>query len=107
MKKHLLTIAIVAATAAFANAQSATKTQSATQIESAVKVYNSESIIFTDPRTPRFPLSDSEQVNHANYAKSKEVWIANNPEKYAEVNKPSGLTKEQAKEREAKVAGSK
>lgn len=112
MKKHLLTIALVAATAACANAQSTSQTQSTTKkdaaiVESAVRVYNPESIIFTDVRTPRFPLSDSEQTNNANYAKAKQIWIKNNPEKYAEMNKPSEMTKEQVKEREAKEASRK
>ena len=60
--------------------------------------YNPRSIIFTDERTPRYPLTGDKAQDIANYNKAKEVWMANNPQQAA---KPA-MTEQQAAERQQK-----
>jgi len=59
--------------------------------------YNARSIIFSDPRTPRYPLTGNKEQDIANYKKAKAVWMANNPQpKITPV-----MSKEQARDRAA------
>ncbi|MGE0637638.1 MAG: hypothetical protein AB7G44_00355 [Bacteroidia bacterium] len=60
--------------------------------------YNPRSIIFTDERTPRYPLTGDEAQDIANYNKAKQVWMDNNPQQTA---KPA-MTEQQAAERQQK-----
>lgn len=60
--------------------------------------YHPRSIIFTDERTPRYPLTGDEAQDVANYNKAKEVWMVNNP---AQTAKPA-MTEQQAAERQQK-----
>lgn len=60
--------------------------------------YNPRSIIYTDERTPRYPLTGDKAVDIANYNKAKEVWMVNNQQQTA---KPA-MTEQQAAERQQK-----
>jgi hypothetical protein len=60
--------------------------------------YNPRSVIFTDARTPHYPLTGNKEQDIANYNKAKEVWMANNPEQTV---KPA-MTEQQAAERQQK-----
>ncbi len=60
--------------------------------------YNPRSIIFTDVRTPRYPLTGDKAQDIANYNKAKDVWMANNQQQTA---KPA-MTEQQAAERQQK-----
>ena len=42
--------------------------------------YNARSIIYTDPRTPRYPITGNREQDVANYNNAKAVWMANNPQ---------------------------
>lgn len=115
MKKHIFTIAIIAASASFANAQSATSTKTETKVAKIdgssarpmatpadANYPNAGSWIYNDARTPRFPLSKNEQENHDNYSKAKAVWIENNPEEYKKMNQHPAPSAAQEKERQKK-----
>ncbi len=115
MKKHIFTIAIIAASASFASAQTTTTTKTEAKVakvdgSSARPVAapadanypNAGSWIYNDARTPRFPLSKNEQENHDNYAKAKAVWIENNPEEYKKMNQHPAPSATQEKERQKK-----
>ncbi len=58
--------------------------------------YHPRSIIYTDARTPRYPLTGDKAQDIANYNKAKAVWMANNPQQKA---KPA-MTQQQAAERQ-------
>jgi hypothetical protein len=108
MKKHVFTIAIIAASATLASAQSsiATKAEAKpTKVQAVIadaNYPNAGSWIYNDSRTPRFPLSKNEQENHDNYAKAKAVWIENNPEEYKKMNQHPAPSATQEKERQKK-----
>lgn len=60
--------------------------------------YNPRSIIYNDPRTPRYPLTGDKAADIANYNKAKQVWMQNNPQTKTAVE----MTDEQKKERNEK-----
>lgn len=57
--------------------------------------YNARSIIYTDARTPHYPLTGDKATDIANYNKAKQVWMQNNPQAAAKVE----MTEAQKKER--------
>lgn len=60
--------------------------------------YNARSIIYTDARTPRYPITGNKEQDIANYNKAKEVWMNNNQQQNAKVS----MTEQQAAERQLK-----
>jgi hypothetical protein len=115
MKKHIFTIAIIAASVSFASAQTDITSQREAKVAKVdasaarpvaaaadLNYPNASSWIYNDSRTPRFPLSKNEQENHDNYAKAKAVWIENNPEEYKKMNQHLTPTATQEKERQKK-----